>query len=542
MAIDDNTSYELTGAQVKDLAAKIKAADKPLYTSLGENTDGAMTQKAVREALYDDSDKTKVFIGRKQFTSDQVGQNSVGIGVSIKSSNTQTVAVGNWAEATASHGVALGPDSTASKVNGVAVGYHAKLGLNGASGDWSVALGAYASPTRSYEVNIGTGSQDGYDGANDHTRVLGGVHAGILGTDAVNVDQLTAAIPGVFTGTDGTTAGTSGLVPAPTTADEDKYLKGDGTWGEIQIPPARAVLYMEYRPSAMTSSFNIYKDEQLTEAITWDEMFSLLNAETGRDVIIRVGHGADDVYSIVSFLHESEDFGVVDANNPNGVAAIYRFHGDLSEVPQTRSKFVVDEQGFGNSSLVELSYGNSSWNDFITAYQTKSIVYCRASSNSNPATGAQTRKAFMAYVNNADNPTEVEFQYVRSVSSKTSSQPVDQVFVYKLTSVAGGTWTVQTRDMAPKLAAGTNASVSYSNGTYTVSATDTTYSNMTGASTSAAGTAGLVPAPAAGDQEKFLRGDGTWATGGTTYTAGNGISIVNNVISLDLANANNINY
>lgn len=35
---------------------------------------------------------------------------------------------------------------------------------------------------------------------------------------------------------------------------------------------------------------------------------------------------------------------------------------------------------------------------------------------------------------------------------------------------------------------------------------------MTGASSSAAGAAGLVPAPAKGDQEKFLRGDGTWVT------------------------------
>ncbi len=34
---------------------------------------------------------------------------------------------------------------------------------------------------------------------------------------------------------------------------------------------------------------------------------------------------------------------------------------------------------------------------------------------------------------------------------------------------------------------------------------------MTGASSSAAGTQGQVPAPAAGDDIKYLRGDGTWA-------------------------------
>ena len=33
-----------------------------------------------------------------------------------------------------------------------------------------------------------------------------------------------------FTGTDGTTAGAAGLVPAPATTDADKFLKADGTW------------------------------------------------------------------------------------------------------------------------------------------------------------------------------------------------------------------------------------------------------------------------------------------------------------------------
>lgn len=167
------------------------------------------------------------------------------------------------------------------------------------------------------------------------------------------------------------------------------------------------------------------------------------------------------------------------------------------------------------AKLVEMSYGESSaWAKFIAAYNAGSIVYCRASSNANPATGSQTRKAFMAYVNNATSPTQVEFQYVRSVSSKSASQPVDQVFVYTLTNASGGTWSVQTRDMGPKLAAGTNTSVSYSSGTYTVSATDTTYSAFTGTDGQTAGTAGLVPAPATTDADKFLKSDGTWATAG----------------------------
>lgn len=46
----------------------------------------------------------------------------------------------------------------------------------------------------------------------------------------------------------------------------------------------------------------------------------------------------------------------------------------------------------------------------------------------------------------------------------------------------------------------------------TLSATDTTYSAFTGATGSTAGTAGLVPAPAIGDDTKFLSGNGQWTT------------------------------
>lgn len=48
---------------------------------------------------------------------------------------------------------------------------------------------------------------------------------------------------------------------------------------------------------------------------------------------------------------------------------------------------------------------------------------------------------------------------------------------------------------------------------------NTTYADMKGATSSTAGTHGLVPAPAAGKQSQYLRGDGTWATPtNTTYS------------------------
>lgn len=60
------------------------------------------------------------------------------------------------------------------------------------------------------------------------------------------------------------------------------------------------------------------------------------------------------------------------------------------------------------------------------------------------------------------------------------------------------------------LTAGSNITISDN----TISATDTTYSNFTGTDGTAAGTAGLVPAPATTDAGKFLKADGTWDTAG----------------------------
>ena len=271
-----------------------------------------------------------------------------------------------------------------------------------------------------------------------------------------------------FTGATSSVAGAHGLVPAPTTSDPDKYLKGDGSWG---TPTG----------TTYTAGTNVSIDAQNVISAT-DTTYSNFTGAT-------------------SSVAGSNGLVPAPAAGDEGKA----LHGD-GTWKDTAAK------------LVEMSYGESNaWAKFIAAYNAGSIVYCRASSNSNPASGSQTRKAFMAYVNNAENPTNVEFQYVRSVSSKTDSQQCDQVFVYTLTNASGGTWSVASRNMAPKINVDSTLTKTFSNG---ANATVTLKANaMTGATSGAAGTAGYVPAPAAGGQNKFLKGDGTWATPGISYSA-----------------------
>lgn len=54
-----------------------------------------------------------------------------------------------------------------------------------------------------------------------------------INIDANNVISATDTTYNNFVGTDGQTAGTQGLVPAPATTDDGKYLKADGTWATV---------------------------------------------------------------------------------------------------------------------------------------------------------------------------------------------------------------------------------------------------------------------------------------------------------------------
>ena len=109
---------------------------------------------------------------------------------------------------------------------------------------------------------------------------------------------------------------------------------------------------------------------------------------------------------------------------------------------------------------------------------------------------------------------------ITSTYAKKSEVPT--VMTGASSSAAGKAGTV------PAPAAGNQGKYLRGDGTWQTPP-DTTYSTMKGASSSSAGSTGLVPTPSAGSQEKFLRGDGTWqAQVNADWNATSGYGVINN--------------
>lgn len=372
--------------------------------------------------------------------------------------------------------------------------------------------------------------------------------------DVISIDHTVVAeltdIPGVMIGATSSNPGVGGTVPAPAAGDDTKFLSGDGTWktaGGDVVTYYLSTLTPGTYPNGILTDVN---NTRVYGGTIWNEYSS------GKRILLRYNAypAPWNYFEIVEMEHDGEDvvdITFVDASSgPTG--KLYRINAYVSDVLTVSDLTYSDFTGATSSvagahglvpapsagdegkalhgdgtwkdttaKLVEMSYGESNaWAKFIAAYNAGSIVYCRASSNANPGTGSQTRKAFMAYVNNASNPTNVEFQYVRSQSSKTDSQQCDQVFVYTLTNASGGTWSVASRNMAPKINVNgpiTKTFTSGANATITIGA-----DAMTGATSSAAGAAGVVPAPAAGEVDYVLKGNGTWGIAGQFEISVNG--------------------
>jgi hypothetical protein len=148
--------------------------------------------------------------------------------------------------------------------------------------------------------------------------------------------------------------------------------------------------------------------------------------------------------------------GKADASHTHTVSDVT----DFPSIPANTSD-LNNDSGYITGMYIA-AYGKSTYAEVLAAYKANKVVYCRASSSSNPASGNQLRMAFMAYVNNEATPTEFEFQYYRSLSSHTYNDQSDQVFVYKLNKNNG--WSVTIRQATTKIIPSTGLAYTFAAG------------------------------------------------------------------------------
>lgn len=356
MAIDDNTSYELTGAQVKDLASKINAkedsADLAAVAESGDYTDLINTPTIptkTSDLTNDGADNTSVYVEADELAT--VATSGSYSDLSGTPSLATVATSGDYDD------LLNKPTIPAAQVNS----------------DWDAVSGVAQILNKPTIPTV-----------NDATLTItqNGTSKGTFSANASSAATiaLTDTTYSAFTGATSSVAGAAGLVPAPTTSDPDKFLKGDGTWATVSTGSSGLVLYANNSLHAPTSITDICTDLGLTTPADPTDIITAISA--GGSVVIQ--YGLDEAVVVTSYDDHT-------GMSPNTVS----FTGQ-----------------------------------FLSNWKTNS-------------------------------PEFIKFTYSNVLTS----------------------WSAEGIDLP---------------------------TDFTGATSSVAGTGGLVPAPAAGDQDKLLKGDGTW--------------------------------
>lgn len=131
---------------------------------------------------------------------------------------------------------------------------------------------------------------------------------------------------------------------------------------------------------------------------------------------------------------------------------------------------ITDAMGAHSFDIMDgmtiLEYGTSTWADFLAAYEANKLIYCMYKVSSN-----DTRMAFLAYTYFASNKKKAEFQYYRTVSSKSATQQGDEVYIYTLEN--DSSWTTTVRQTYTKIEAGTGLGSTYNANTGTLTLNST---------------------------------------------------------------------
>lgn len=366
-------------------------------------------------------------------------------------------------------------------------------------------------------------------------------------------------------------AGAAGYVPAPAAGDNGKFLKGDGTWGSPDVP--------EY--SAAGANLGLVKtggDVQITDGIITispsfdtsydhthaiDEVTGLQNALDAKVPTTRTINGnalsaditldaaavgADAAGSAAQALTDAKDYtdGKIDALVGEGASETLDTIGEISKAIEEHQE-VTD--------ALNAAIGNKADKTALETLDSEFDAHVADKNNPHAVTAAQvglgkvenkTSAEILSQLVEGDNVSisqsgdsftisAVDTTYSNATGSEAGLMSAAhytklegikagaEVNQNAFSSVIAGGTTIaaDAKEDSITIDAGENVTITgnASTGVVTIAAKDTTYSVMGAATSGADGTSGLVPAPTAGSQSAFLRGDGTWVVPTDTWTA-----------------------
>ena len=523
----DGTDYELIGDINTDTnttystGTATKAGITKLYTGTGSNTDGTMTQSAITTALNGKAASSHTHTSANITDFEEAVEELLPT-IPTKLPNPYTLtftgAVSTTYDGSAARTVNIPTSGSTDadlviKLNGGTTEGTNQFTFDGSTAKTvNITASSIGAAARSHTHSTATTSAAGF------LRALNGSTANFLrgdGTWATPPNTTYSAMKGATS----SAAGSTGLVPAPAAGKHTSFLRGDGTW----VVP--------------TNTNTTYTLTKSGSTITL----------TGSDGSKTSVTDSNTTYSLASFGITAT---AAELNKLDGVTATA---AEINYLDGVTSNIQTQLNGKAASSHTHNYAGSSSAGGAATsANKVNTDLIIKLNSGSTEGTNMFTFNGSAAKTVNitpsaigaaaASHGTHVSFSTAAPLAPGTASAGSASTVARSdhrhplQTTITGnaGSATKATQDSEGQVISSTyikSLSVSGkvitytkgdgSTGTITTQDTNTTYAAMKGATSSAAGSTGLVPAPTAGKQASYLRGDGTWAVPtntNTTYT------------------------
>lgn len=480
IVVDETTQTTVEGAlgAINTLASS-KQDELTTGTGISITSAGVISTDALRNTATGSEALTVLGNVSSNSQAHNIGVDSV--------SDTYGTAVGYTATA-GTAGTAIGTRTSAGNY-AVAIG-----STNGtsvateATGSSAIAIGYNAKATANNAIQIGTGVNSSADTVQiksyqllnssgivptDRLPIATSASTGIVQPDGTTITisggVLTATPESVMTGATSSSNGTSGLVPAPTSADYNKYLRGDGTWatggsGGDYLPISGGTMV----PTSGSTDVEIEFDTSASASIK-----AGANMEVLADGGIKLeSYGSDvEIYGYNNVWIE----GGRDSENP----------GDVEMHCANGRLFMKVDAGSGDLDIVNDGEGNVN-------------LAARGGSSYMLVEGASTD----VYAHNG------------AMNLKVMSGSED----LELMNDGEGDLNIAVRGSSANINVETESGGAFIyNGGNVLTTNDV--SVMSGATSSTDGASGFVPAPTSADYNKYLKGDGTWAevSSGSSY-------------------------